>query len=281
MKKPNPTTPGQRHTELSANESTSKSTPEKSLTSGKKRHGGRGNTGRTTTRHKGGGHKRRYRAVDFWLLDKAGIPATVEAIEYDPNRSAHIALLVFADGERRYTVAAEKIEVGQEVAIGPDAEVAVGNRVPLKNVSIGTDVFNVALKPDEPGKLARSAGTSLTVSAQDGQYVTVEMPSGEVRKIPREAYATVGRASNPDHGSRVIGKAGRNRWLGKRPEVRGQAMNPVDHPYGGGEAHHTRGTRREKTYKGRPAGKGQKTRRRDKYSDKLIVERREDKRKNE
>jgi large subunit ribosomal protein L2 len=166
------------------------------------------------------------------------------------------------------------MESGDRVAVGPEAETETGNRLPLKNISVGTDIYNVALKPGEPGKLARSAGSSIQVSAQGDQYTTVKMPSGEIRKIPKEAYASVGSVSNPEHGRRELGKAGRARWLGKRPEVRGKVMNPVDHPHAGGEAHRTRGTRREKTNKGRPAGKGQKTRKSKKYSDKLIVKRR-------
>jgi len=276
MKSSKPTSPGKRHTKLSENEGVSARKPKKSLTNGKKQSGGRGNTGKITTRHRGGGHKRRNRSVDLSLIDKAGISAVVEGIQYDPNRSGHLALLLFADGERRYTLAAEGMEPGDRVAVGPEAETKTGNRLPLKNISVGTDIYNVALKPGEPGKLARSAGSSIQVSAQGDQYTTVKMPSGEIRKIPKKAYGSVGSVSNPEHGRRELGKAGRARWLGKRPEVRGQVMNPVDHPHAGGEAHRTRGTRREKTNKGRPAGKGQKTRKSKKYSDKLIVQRRTD-----
>jgi len=274
MKESKPTSSGERHTKLSENEGTSARKPEKSLTNGTSKSGGRGNTGTITTRHRGGGHKRRNRSVDLSLIDKAGISAVVEDIQYDPNRSGHLALLLFADGERRYTLAAQEMEVGDSVAIGPEAETDTGNRLPLKDISVGTDIYNVALKPGEPGKLARSAGSSIQVSAQGDQYTTVKMPSGEIRKIPKEAYASVGSVSNPEHGRQELGKAGRARWLGSRPEVRGKVMNPVDHPHAGGEAHRTRGTRREKTNKGRPAGKGQKTRKSKKYSDKLIVKRR-------
>ncbi|PSO45826.1 MAG: 50S ribosomal protein L2 [Parcubacteria group bacterium SW_6_46_9] len=274
MKESQPTSPGKRHTKLSENEGVSAGKPKKSLTSGTSKSGGRGNTGKITTRHRGGGHKRRSRSIDLSLIDKAGISAVVEDIQYDPNRSGHIALLLFADGERRYTLAAEGMESGDSIAVGPEAGPKTGNRLPLKNISVGTDIYNVALKPGEPGKLARSAGSSIQVSAQGDQYTTVKMPSGEIRKIPKEAYASVGSVSNPEHGRRELGKAGRARWLGQRPEVRGKVMNPVDHPHAGGEAHRTRGTRREKTNKGRPAGKGQKTRKSKKYSDKLIVKRR-------
>lgn len=276
MAKQKPTSPGKRHGELTDNSDISEDTPQKRLTEGSSSTGGRGNTGTITTRHRGGGHKRRKRSVDLSLLDKIGIPAEVEAIAYDPGRSGRLALLVFADGERRYTLAAESMEAGDEIEIGPDADVVAGNRLPLKNIPVGNDIYNVALKPGEPGKLARSAGTSLQVSAQGKQYTTVKMPSGEIRKISKKAYASVGSVSNPEHGRQQIGKAGRARWLGERPEVRGKVMNPVDHPHAGGEAHRTRGTKREKTYTGRSAGKGQKTRKPKKYSDKLIVKRRTD-----
>lgn len=276
MKEHKPTSPGKRHSELTDNSDLTENTPQKNLTKGSSQSGGRGNTGKITTRHHGGGHKRRQRVVDFSLLDKVGIPAEVEAIAYDPARSGRLALLLFADGERRYTLAAQEMEVGTEIAVGPDAESETGNRLPLKNIPVGTDIYNVALKPGEVGKLARSAGTSLQVSAQGKKYTTVKMPSGEVRKINKEAYASVGAVSNPQHRRQQLGKAGRARWLGQRPEVRGKVMNPVDHSHAGGEAHRTRGTKREKTYTGRPAGKGQKTRKTKKYSDKLIVKRRTD-----
>lgn len=276
MAKQKPTSPGKRHSDLTDNSDLSEEAPQKNLTKGSSSTGGRSNTGKVTTRHRGGGHKRRNRSVDLSLLDKVGIPAKVEAIAYDPGRSGRLALLVFADGERRYTLAAESMEVDDTVQIGPDADVVVGNRLPLESIPVGNDIYNVALKPGEAGKLARSAGTSLQVSAQGKQYTTVKMPSGEIRKIPKKAFASVGSVSNPEHGRQQIGKAGRARWLGERPEVRGKVMNPVDHPHAGGEAHRTRGTKREKTYTGRPAGKGQKTRKPKKYSDKLIVKRRTD-----
>lgn len=276
MSSENTTTPGQRHARQTGGDNVDDVDPQKSLTAGKHRSGGRGRTGRITTRHRGGGHKRRNRAVDFSLLDKVGIPARVESIEYDPNRTSHIALLVFADGERRYTLAADEMSAEDKIAIGPDVDRTVGNRLPLKAIPVGTKIYNVALKPGEAGKLARSAGASISVSAQGDQYTTVEMPSGEIRKIPNTAYASIGTAANPQHRQRQLGKAGRARWLGRRPKVRGKVMNPVDHPHAGGEAHRTRGTRREKTHKGKPAGKGQKTRKKKKYSDKLIVERRND-----
>lgn len=280
MKDPRPTTPSQRHTRLSDHKkSVTRSKPQRRLTGARKSTGGRGNTGKITTRHRGGGHKRRLRTIDFSLRGKEGIPATVETIEYDPNRSGYLALLLFADGERRYMLAPQTVAVGDDIEIGEEAEVKPGNRLPLKNIPVGTSVFNIELKPEGGGKIARSAGNSAEVSAKGKKYVTLKMPSSEVRKVSRECFASVGAVSNPEHRQRVIGKAGRNRWLGKRPTVRGQAMNPVDHPYGGGEAHHTRGTKRAKTYKGKPAGKGQKTRNRKKYSDKLIVSRRKSKKK--
>ena len=281
MKDKKPTTNGQRHANLSDHKkSTSGNNGHKQLTSARKSSGGRGNTGKITTRHKGGGHKRRYRAVDFRLRDKAGIPAKIESIDYDPNRSGYIALLLFADGERRYMLAPQDVEAGDEVAIAEDAPVETGNRLALKNIPVGTSVYNVELKPNGGGKIARSAGSSVEVSAKGKQYVTLKLPSSEVRKVPRDCFASVGSVSNSEHRRRILGKAGRARWLGKRPTVRGQAMNPVDHPYGGGESHHTRGTKRAKTYKGKPAGKGQKTRKSKKYSDKLIVERRKSKKNN-
>ncbi|MEX2514629.1 MAG: 50S ribosomal protein L2 [Candidatus Paceibacterota bacterium] len=280
MKDPRPTTPSQRHTRLSDHKkSVTRSKPYKRLTSARRGTGGRGNTGKITTRHKGGGHKRRMRGIDFSLRDKQGIPSVVESVEYDPNRSGYIVLLLFADGERRYMLAPQELSVGEPVAIAEDAEVKPGNRLALKNIPVGTSVFNIELKPEGGGKIARSAGNSAEVSAKGKKHVTLKMPSSEVRKVSRECFASVGTVSNPEHRQRVIGKAGRNRWLGKRPTVRGQAMNPVDHPYGGGEAHHTRGTKRAKTYTGRPAGKGQKTRNRKKYSNKLIVSRRKSKKK--
>lgn len=280
MKDSKPTTPSRRHAKLSDHKSAvTQSKPQKNLTGGKKSTGGRGNTGRITTRHRGGGHKRRQRLVDFSLQDKAEIPAKVESIEYDPNRSGYLALLLFADGERRYMLAPQKLGVGDSVEISEDAELSPGNRLALKNIPVGTTVYNVELKPGGGGKLARSAGNSVEVSAKGKKYVTLKLPSSEIRKVPRDCFASVGTVSNPQHRQRILGKAGRARWLGRRPTVRGQAMNPVDHPYGGGESHHTRGTKREKTYTGRPAGKGQKTRKKKKYSDKLIVERRKNKKK--
>jgi len=280
MKDSKPTTPGRRHARLSNHgESVTRSNPQKNLTAPRKGTGGRGNTGKITTRHKGGGHKRRLRQVDFSLRDKAGIPATVEAIEYDPNRSAYLALLLFVDGERRYMLASDELSAGDSVSIAEEAEVSTGNRLALKNMPVGTSIFNIELKPEGGGKLVRSAGQSGELSAKGQKYVTIKLPSSEIRKVPRDCFASVGSVSNPEHRQRILGKAGRARWLGRRPTVRGQAMNPVDHPYGGGEAHHTRGTKRAKTYKGKPAGKGQKTRKRKKYSDKLIVQRRKSKKK--
>lgn len=279
MKTSKPTTPSQRHTRQPDHESVTTANSKKSLVRGKKATGGRGNTGRMTVRHRGGGHKRKLRAVDFSLRDKTGIPARVEAIEYDPNRSGYLARLLFADGERRYMLAPQEVSVDDEIEIGENASVSAGNRLPLSQIPVGTEVYNVELKPGGGGKIARSAGVRVEVSAKDRKYVTLKMPSTEVRKVPRDCFASIGKVSNPEHRRRVIGKAGRSRWLGRRPKVRGQTMNPVDHPFGGGEAHRSRGTRKQKTYKGKPAGKGQKTRKKKKYSDKLIVERRQSKKK--
>lgn len=280
MKKYKPTTPSQRHTQTPSFKERLSDVdgPYDPLVAGLNKKSGRNNMGRITTRHKGGGHKRKYRFIDF-KYDKKDIPATVETIEYDPNRSAFIALVCYKDGERRYVIAHDEMETGDEFVVSKGAPVKPGNRLPLSEIPVGTTVYNVELKPGGGAKIARSAGNSAEVTAREGKYVNLKMPSTEIRKVLSGCWATVGEVSNPEHGRRVIGKAGRNRWLGKRPTVRGVAMNAVDHPYGGGEGRTGRGTRRAKTQTGRPSGKGQKTRRPNKYSDKLIVERRKKKRK--
>lgn len=248
-------------------------TPKKSLTKGFKRGVGRNSAGRITTRHKGAGHKRRYRMIDF-AYDKVGIPAKIETIEYDPNRSGFVALIVYADGERRYVLAPKSLEVGDTVITSEDAPIKAGNRLPLNKIPLGTFVYNVSTQPGKKAQLVRSAGSYAEVLARDGGYVNLKMPSTEVRKVLETAWATVGEVSNSEHKLVTIGKAGRSRWMGRRPTVRGSAMNAVDHPHGGGEGKQGRGTRRAKSKWGKLTGKGQKTRKPKKYSNKLIVSRR-------
>lgn len=248
------------------------SEPYKALTSGKKRDMGRNNAGRISVRHKGGGHKRLMRDVDFGY--KKLMPARVETIEYDPNRSGFIGLLVYQDGERRYALLPKSAKVGQTIETGEKVPATPGNRMPLKNMPVGSFIYNVELKPGNGGKLARSAGTYIELIARDQGYADLKMPSSEVRKVLETCYATLGEVSNDEHHLRVIGKAGRSRWLGIRPTVRGTAMNPVDHPHGGGEGRQGRGLRRAKSMWGKPTGKGQKTRRPKKYSNYFIVSRR-------
>jgi len=270
-KKRKPTTPGQRQMTHSDFAEITKSKPEKSLTTSLKKTGGRNSNGRMTSRRRGGGHKRRYRIIDF-KRDKFGVPAKVAAIEYDPNRSARIALLHYADGEKRYILAPRGLQVGQAVTAGPDAEPKPGNALPLANVPPGMPVHNIELVPGAGGKLVRGAGTSATVSAKEGAHALVTLPSGEVRKIHLKCLCTIGQLGNVEHSTIKIGKAGRNRWLGRRSKVRGSAMNPVAHPMGGGEG---RGGG------GRPPvspwgvhAKGGKTRDKKAASNKFIVRRR-------
>ena len=270
IRKLNPVTPGQRHRSVSSFETITKSEPEKSLLDTWKRSGGRNNHGRKTSRHRGGGHKRRYRIIDF-KRNKHGIPARVAAIEYDPNRSARIALLVYADGEKRYIIAPDKIEVGQTVLSGPEVSPDLGNCLPLANIPLGTNVHAIEMKPGKGAQMARSAGTYAQLTAREGKFATLKLPSGEVRRVPVTCVATVGTTSNPDHMNIQIGKAGRSRWLGIRPQTRGVAMNPVDHPMGGGEGKSSGGHPKS------PTGvyaKGFKTRKKKKASDQFIVRRR-------
>jgi large subunit ribosomal protein L2 len=274
MKRHKPTTPGRRGTVLVSYKNTlTANKPKKGLVKGFRRGSGRNNAGRITVRHKGGGHKRKYRQIDF-KYDKRGIPAKIETLEYDPNRSGFIALILYADGERRYILAPRSVKVGDALLISEDAPLTPGNRVPLAKVAVGSFVYNVEIKPEGGAKLARSAGNFIEVIAHDSGYTHLKMPSTEIRKIPENAWASLGEVSNGEHKLRNLGKAGRNRWLGKRPTVRGSAMNPVDHPHGGGEGRAGRGHRRARTKWGKPSGKGQKTRRAKKYSNKLIVSRR-------
>ena len=273
MKKYAPTTPSRRNmSTVTYRGVLTASEPYRPLTSGAKRPVGRNNAGRITVRHKGGGHKRLYRAVDF-MFDKKDIPAKVETLEYDPNRSGFIGLVCFKDGERRYMLLPKGVKVGDEVITSENALIKPGNRLPLKKITVGTFIYNIELKPGSGAKLVRSAGSVGEVLGNDGGYSTIKMPSTEVRKIHEGAWATVGAVSNEEHKLVKIGKAGRSRWMGIRPTVRGTAMNPVDHPYGGGEGRQGRGTKRPKTKWGKITG-GTKTRRAKKYSNKLIVTRR-------
>jgi large subunit ribosomal protein L2 len=247
--------------------------PEKSLTSGFKRKMGRNHHGRITTRHKGGGHKRLFRDIDF-VYDKIDIPYTIKTIEYDPNRTGFIGLAVYRDGEKRYVLLPKGINVGDKLIVSKSAPQTPGNRLPLREITVGTFVYNVEVKPKGGAKLGRSAGSFVEVVAKDAGAVDLKMPSSEIRKVSENAWATIGEVSNDENRLVNLGKAGRSRWLGIRPTVRGTAMNPVDHPHGGGEGRSGRGSRRQKTATGRPTGKGQKSRRPKKYSNVFIVRRR-------
>ncbi len=274
MKINKPTTPSRRHmTGIKYRDFLTTSSPFKALTKGGKRGVGRNAFGRITTRHKGGGHKRKYRQIDF-KYNKINIPAKIETIEYDPYRSGFIALVCYKDGERRYVLVPKSMKVGDVFVVSEKADIKAGNRLMLKNIPVGTFVYNVELKYQGGAKIARSAGNYAEVIAQDAGYTHLKMPSTEVRKIIDTAWASVGEVSNDEHKLVNIGKAGRSRWMGVRPTVRGSAMNPVDHPYGGGEGRSGRGLRRAKTKWGKPAGIGQKTRRAKKYSNQFIVRRR-------
>ena len=265
-----PNSPGQRQRSVSAFDTITKSEPEKNLLAPVHKKGGRNNNGRITTRHQGGGHKRRYRIIDF-KRNKIGIPARVAAIEYDPNRSARIALLVYADGEKRYIIAPNEVTVGTTVMNGPDADPEPGNCMPLGRIPVGSFVHAIEMKPGKGAQMARSAGTYAQLTAREGDYASLRLPSGETRMVRADCMATIGTTSNPDHMNIELGKAGRNRWLGVRPKTRGVAMNPVDHPMGGGEGKASGGHPRSP--KGVPA-KGFKTRRKHKESDRYIVRRR-------
>ncbi|MBL4644541.1 MAG: 50S ribosomal protein L2 [Candidatus Pacebacteria bacterium] len=274
MKKHKPITPGRRGmTRVSYEKKVTVSKPHKALTRGMKRGVGRNSAGRITVRHKGGGHKRRWREIDF-LYNKIGIPAKIETIEYDPNRTAYIGLALYADGERRYIVIPKSVAVNDTFLAADDAPIKPANRLPLGRIPIGTFIYNIEIKPGGGGKLARSAGNYAEVIAHDAGYAQLKMPSSEVRKILSTGWASIGEVSNDEHKLMTIGKAGRKRHMGIRPTVRGAAMNAVDHPHGGGEGKAGRGHRRARTKWGKPSGKGQKTRKAKKYSNKLIVRRR-------
>lgn len=272
IKKYKPTSPGLRGMTVSTFEEITKTSPEKSLTKKKNKHAGRGNTGRITVRHRGGGAKRKYRVIDF-KRSKDNVPATVKAIEYDPNRSANIALLFYADGEKRYIIAPVGLEVGNKVMSGPDADIRVGNALPLENIPVGTIIHNIELKAGKGAQLARSAGSSVQLMAKEGNYVTLRLPSGEVRIVRKECRATIGQVGNLEHEIINIGKAGRKRHMGIRPTVRGSVMNPNDHPHGGGEGKAPIGRSGPVTPWGKPT-LGYKTRKKNKPSDKYIVRRR-------
>ncbi len=266
-----PTSPGRRNQSVSTFSEITADKPEKSLLAPLKRSGGRNTNGRITCRHRGGGHKRHYRIIDF-KRNKFGIPARVATIEYDPNRSARIALLHYADGEKRYILAPAGIKVGEVLNSGPEAEIKTGNALPLVNLPLGTVVHNLELRPGRGGQMLRSAGTSGQLLAKEGKFAHVRLNSGEVRLVEVKCMATIGEVGNSSHENIKLGKAGRNRWFGKRPTVRGVAMNPVDHPHGGGEGR-TSGGRHPVTPWGKPT-KGYKTRDKKKASSKLIVKKR-------
>jgi len=270
LKKFKPITPGRRFMTVSDFEEVSKSRPEKSLVEPLRRTGGRNNNGRVTSWHRGGGHKRKYRLVDF-RRDKTGVAARVAAIEYDPNRSARIALLHYADGEKRYILCPVGLQVGDTVISSPDADIKPGNTLPIANIPLGSTIHNVELRPGKGGQICRSAGTQAQLVAREGKYALVKLASGEVRRILVACRASIGQVGNIEHESITIGKAGRSRWLGKRPNVRGVAMNPVDHPLGGGEGKSS-GGRHPCSPWGVPT-KGYKTRQ-NKATDKFIVTRR-------
>ena len=269
LKKLRPTTPGQRFRVAPSFEEVTTSTPEKSLLAPIKKSGGRNDSGKMTMRYTGGGHKKRYRLIDF-KRTKHGVPATVKTIEYDPNRTARIALLHYADGEKTYIIAPAGIQVGTVVNSGPGIAPEVGNCLPLSEIPLGTIIHNIELQPGAGAVLARSAGSYAQLVAREARYATIKLPSGELRMVLVNCVATVGTVSNSDHMNVNLGKAGRNRWLGKRPRVRGVAMNPVDHPMGGGEGKSSGGHPRSR--KGLYA-KGMKTRNKNKYSEQLIVNR--------
>ena len=275
IRKLKPTTPGQRHKVIGAFDKITASTPEKSLVVGKKSTGGRNNTGKMTMRYIGGGHKQKYRIIDF-KRRKDDIPAIVVSIEYDPNRTANIALISYADGEKAYILAPVGLKVGDKVMNGANAEIKVGNCLPLEAIPVGTEVHNVELYPGKGGQLVRSAGNSAQLMAKEGKYATLRLPSGEMRMVPIIARATVGQVGNIEHGLVNIGKAGRKRHMGIRPTVRGSVMNPNDHPHGGGEGKTSIGRPGPCTPWGKPA-LGLKTRKKNKHSNKMIVRTRDGK----
>ncbi len=271
-----PVTPGRRGATVSDfADLTPDAKPEKKLLRPKRRKGGRNNQGKITVRHRGGGHKKRYRLIDF-RRNKDGVPAVVNSVQYDPNRSARIALLHYVDGEKRYILAPEGLKEGDQVVSGENAPATVGNCLPLAKIPLGMDVHSIELRPGRGGVLCRSAGVSATLAARDAGWAQINLPSGEIRRVPAACRATIGSLSNSEHMGIVLGKAGRKRWMGRRPHVRGTAMNPIDHPHGGGEGR-TKGGRHPVSPTGKPT-KGGSTRKRSKASNKAIVRRRRSKR---
>lgn len=275
IKKYNPVTPGLRGMTVSTFEEITASKPEKSLTVTLKKHSGRNSRGKITVRHRGGGTRNKYRIIDF-KRNKDGIPGNVKTIEYDPNRSANIALIVYADGEKRYILAPEGLKVGNVIFSGTDADIQVGNTLPIANIPVGTLIHNIELKPGKGGQLVRSAGNGAQLMAKEGKYAQVRLPSGEVRKVLMNCRATIGEVGNEDHGNIQIGKAGRKRHMGIRPTVRGSVMNPNDHPHGGGEGRTPIGRKSPVTPWGKPT-LGYKTRKKNKASNQYIVKRRNEK----
>jgi len=271
LKTHKPTTPSRRHMILSDFSDITKSQPERSLIRSKKRMAGRNSAGRISVRHRGGGHKRKYRIIDF-KRDKFGIPAKVASIEYDPNRSSRLALLHYTDGEKRYILAPAKLEVGSTLMSGPDAEPVIGNALPLSKIPVGMAIHNIELVSGRGGQLVRSAGTSAVLMSKTDEYANVKMPSSEIRLIKVNCMATIGRVGNVEHNNIVMGKAGRKRWLGIRPTVRGVAMNPVDHPMGGGEGRTSGGGHPQSPWG--LLAKGKRTRNKHKQSNEFIIERR-------
>lgn len=271
-----PTSPGRRDATVSDfSELTAGAQPEKKLLRSKPKKGGRNHHGKITVRHRGGGHKQRYRLIDF-RRDKDGIPAKVASIQYDPNRTGRIALLHYVDGEKRYILAPDGLEAGMQLISGPDSPPEVGNCLPLKNIPLGTTIHNIELLPGNGGTMCRSAGTSATLMARESDWAQISLPSGEIRRVPARCRATIGKVSNPEQMAIRLGKAGRKRWMGRRPHVRGTAMNPIDHPHGGGEGR-TKGGRHPVSPTGKPA-KGGSTRKRRKPSNSAIVRRRRSRR---
>ena len=276
IRKYKPTTPGRRNASVSDfAELTKGKGPEKSLMRPLRKKGGRNNQGKITARHRGGGHKRMYRVIDF-QRKKDGVKAVVDSVQYDPNRSARIALLFYVDGEKRYILAPDGLKAGDTVESGPEAPPSVGNAMPLKNIPLGTAVHNIELQPGTGGVMCRSAGSSANLMAREGDWAQLTLPSGEIRRVPSRCRATIGKVGNSDHMNVVLGKAGRKRWLGRRPHVRGTAMNPIDHPHGGGEGR-TKGGRHPVSPTGVPA-KGGSTRSKRKPSNVAIVRRRRSRR---
>ncbi len=276
IRKYKPTSAGRRNASVSDfKELTKGAKPEKALLRKITKTGGRNNQGKITARHRGGGHKRRFRVIDFRRA-KDGVPAVVASVQYDPNRSARIALLNYMDGEKRYILCPDGLKAGDKIQNGPEASPSVGNCLPLKNIPAGTTVHNIEMVPGRGGAMCRSAGSSATLMACEADWAQLSLPSGEIRRVSSRCRATIGRVSNPDHEKVVLGKAGRKRWLGRRPHVRGTAMNPIDHPHGGGEGR-TKGGRHPVTPQGKPT-KGGATRHRKKASNRSIVRRRRSRR---